>query len=912
MKHDRMRRVTALALLALAGCGDDASGNAASSADAAAGGAPVGGTVGGAGGTGGAGGQIAGGAGGTGGAAGGAGGAGGEGGAGGTPGEGIRIAGNLAPVRADTDALGMLHLRCDTDADCVAAEGYFHAAHRFSQMDINRRFATGRLSELVGAVTLDTDKKQRLRMATRDGGSIAEQIYAGCNAETKAMFDAYTRGVNAFLADLRAGRNGAKLQDEYDFPLIDKTRIEDWAPVDSAAVTLLLINDLTNASDGELGVAGVIAGLPADLAHDLYAPLPAEQSSVLGGANPDAATLRPAWWRLGPALDRLNRFAPVLAEAAAKYGVEERPQIGSNNWVVAPGQTTDGVALLSNDPHLTLTNPSIWYLVHLNAQSATAPLNVAGVSLPGLPGVVIGQNEHVAWGMTTTYFDQTDVYLETLSPDGEGVMFNGAAVPFVKQTQMFTLFGAADPDSQEALYVPHHGPVLSIDREAGTAVTFRWTGQETSTDANFLFALARATTLSDVKAGMRNVTTIGQNVVAIDRGGRIGWFPYNHVPTRPWASPEVPNWLPVPGDGTAEWGEYVPYADLPQAEDPPAGFIATANNDMTGHLNDGDPTNDGQTALQGSPADGFRHARIMQRLQAEAGAHTLDTMESIVADVHSLPGERIVPALLEDVETSATPLTPAGQHVLDALRAWDFECPTGLSDADPESAPVAEGGVAASAVGCAAFHVFFDRLRTAVFTDEVIEAGGMGFRGRQHAVTALVTRSGDFARGGAYWDDVSTADVVETRADTVSVALNAAGASLTGLLGEDPAGWLWGRLHTLTLTANLFDQAGVDQFNHGPFANDGGMDTVDVAAPLSPFTDVYVQRHGASMRFQCAAAADAPVHCRMQFPGGQQHFRDSPYYEHMVPAYLRNEATDIALTPEAVDAASMVNVTVSP
>ena len=121
-----------------------------------------------------------------------------------------------------------------------------------------------------------------------------------------------------------------------------------------------------------------------------------------------------------------------------------------------------------------------------------------------------------------------------------------------------------------------------------------------------------------------------------------------------------------------------------------------------------------------------------------------------------------------------------------------------------------------------------------------------------------------------------------------------------------------GRIHTLTLTANLFDQAGVDQFNHGPFANDGGMDTVDVAAPLSPFTDVYVQRHGASMRFLCEAPADAPVHCRMQFPGGQQHFRDSPYYEHMVPAYLRNEATDIALTAEAVDAASMTSVSVSP
>jgi penicillin amidase len=261
---------------------------------------------------------------------------------------------------------------------------------------------------------------------------------------------------------------------------------------------------------------------------------------VQGAANaaPDAqaTTLRPAWWRLAPALDRLDRFGGVLARAADEYGVLERPPIGSNNWVVGPSQTSGGAALLSNDPHLALTNPSIWYLVHLHVPAGEGVgdgLNVAGVSLAGLPGVVIGQNEHVAWGMTTTYFDQTDVYLETLSPDGEGVMFNGEVVPFIKKTYSYEVFGQAEPTVDERLYVPHHGPVLAIDREAGTAVSFRWTGQEASTDANFLLGLARAKTLADVKTAMRNVTTIGQNVVAIDRDGNIGWFPYNHVPRAP-------------------------------------------------------------------------------------------------------------------------------------------------------------------------------------------------------------------------------------------------------------------------------------------------------------------------------------------------------------------------------------------
>jgi penicillin amidase len=832
------------------------------------------------------------------------------------PVEPVRIQGNTADVRVDTDALGMLHVRCEVDSDCVAAQGYYHAAHRFSQMDINRRFAQGKLSELVGTVTIETDKEQRGRLTTRDGQSIAAQIYAGSSPATRALFDAYTRGVNAFIDDLKNSRNGAKLQDEYDFPLINKARIDPWTPVDSAAVTLLLIDDLTNSAESELGSAAQMANLPADLAYDLYAPLPAEQSNVLGATNGtppgQTTTLRTPWWRFEPAHARLVNFAPVLLAAAEKYGEVEQAPVGSNNWVIGPAQTQDGAALLSNDPHLSLTNPSIWYLVHLHSSQADSPLNVAGVSLAGLPGVVIGQNEDIAWGMTTTYFDQTDVYLETLSPDGNGVLLDGEVVPFITRTHEFEVFGQDAVTTDERLYVPHHGPVLAIDREAGTAVSFRWTGQEASTDADFLFTLARATNADEARTALRNLTTIGQNVVVIDRGGNFGWFPYNHVPTRPWASPERTPWLPVPGDGTAEWGPYVPYDDLPQALNPASGYIATANNDMTGHLADGDATNDDQAALQAFPADGFRHGRIMQRLEADSGRHTLLSQESIVNDVYVLIAARILPTLLTDLDGAVVELTPNGQKVLDALATWDYRCLTGLEDAAPDSAPAADAGVLASAVGCTAFHVLFDQLRTQVFNDELVAAGVEGQRARTQALSVLVRRSGDLARGEAYWDDVSTEDRLETRADTVVNGLNGAGERLVALLGEDSQAWLWGRVHTLTLVANLFDAAGVADFNHGPFANDGGLETVDVASPIGAGADVFEQRAGASMRFQCEAAAARPVQCRIQFPGGQQHFRDSAFYEHMVPKYLRGEGTDIALTSEAVDAASVVSSVVTP
>ena len=824
----------------------------------------------------------------------------------------LHIPGLSAPVTASTDGAGMLHLRCATDEDCFAAQGYFHAAHRFSQMDINRRFSQGRLSELVGVPTVDTDKNQRATLATQSGLRVEQGLYDGGDADTKALFDGYSRGVNAWIDDLKNARNGARLADEYDFPLIDKTRIDAWDPLHSAACTLLLINDLTNSAGEELATGQLVANLPADLAFDLFGLMPSDPSAVVSNPNPGQPSVaRPAWWKLGASTSRLASFRSVLDAAAARYGEYDKDPIGSNNWVVGPSQTANGKALLSNDPHLTLNNPSIWYLIHLDSKSQGGTLNVAGVSFAGLPGVVIGQNEDIAWGLTTTYLDQADVYLETLSPDGEGVMFNGQAVPFVKQVYDFEIHDAA-AQTEERLYVPHHGPVLAIDREAGTAVSFRWTGQNASTDGRYLLGLARAKNLAEAKVAISDVTTLGQNFVVVDRQGQIGWFPYNQVPHRPWMSLELAPYLPLPGDGSAEWQGFVPLAELPQAENPADGFLATANNDHTGHLFDGDPTNDGQKAIQQYTSDGFRHGRIMDLLRQGAGQHDLESMLDIVGDVHSRLAEKSLPGMLAALAGGNVVLTPAGEKAQATLQTWDYECRTGLSTSAPDSAPSEDPAARASAVGCLVFHTTFDRLRTRTFADELTAAGLVGQRGHASALVSSFTRLGDLAHAGGYWDDVSTAGTTETSGDCVKGALNDAGAALEEAFGADSAAWLWGRAHTLTLTANLFDQAGVADFNHGPFANDGGMETVDVANPRDPAGMVFEQRAGASVRLTCEAGALAPVSCVLQHPGGQRHDRQSPFYNSMLEKYLRNEPTPLALMPADVEAATLETVTVSP
>src|SRR5690606_12151442 len=213
-----------------------------------------------------------------------------------------------------------------------------------------------------------------------------------------------------------------------------------------------------------------------------------------------------------------------------------------------------------------------------------------------------------------------------------------------------------------------------------------------------------------------NVTTVGQNFVVIDRDGHIGWFPYNRLPTRPWASAELPPWLPLPGDGSAEWGEPIPYSELPQAMDPPAGFIATANNDMTGALADGDPTDDGYPFMQSFVDIGYRHQRIVDLLDATE-QHDLASMQAIQADVRSLVGEAVAPEVVEALDGEE--LEPAGQAVVDALAAWDYQCPTGLAASDPDAPPAEDAAELASARGCAAFHVLWPHLRELTFGDEL-------------------------------------------------------------------------------------------------------------------------------------------------------------------------------------------------
>lgn len=837
---------------------------------------------------------------------------------------GVHIAGLTGAVDAATDPNGLLHLSCTTDEDCYAALGYFHASNRMFFMDFIRNLVRGRLGTLVkaGQTVLDRDFANRLFFSTTSGKPLEKQLLDDASPAVKGYMSAYTAGVNAWLKDMREQKNGATLTTEYDFALIDKTQIRDWEPEDSAAVGLYVLNDLSNNSDDELDLGKQLPAYPPALAADLFVPTPVFDAFTTTGAMLTAQKGPGPKTKLDPsAVGRAAGLRALLedarhATALVGSGVHQTSpaDTGSNNWCVGPSRTTSGHAILANDPHLSLTNPSIWFPVELDAKSngGKGVFHVAGSTFPGLPSVMVGHNENVGWGVTTAYYDLADVYEETLTSDNKAVVFNGQNVPIVEIDGEFGDISTNSVVHHPLRWVPHHGPIVSFDPTLHKAVTIKWTGHAGGTDLDAFFGVARAGTVGEAQEAIKLVKSANQNFVVVDKDGTIGWYPYGAIPSRPWASAALPPWLPLPGDGTAEWGPAVPVTALPQLTNPPAGTIATANQDMTGASADGDLLNDNQPALQAiTKAEGTREQRIQDRIAAGGNQHSVETMVDIQGDTHSLYGEIVTPRVLA-AEMGQT--LPAGeQAVVDALQTWQFACPTGLDGSDPATAPkTADMAVASESIGCTAFHAVLYATVAEALSDEVAAAGNVDISAERWDLHLVVRALKDPASVSAnFWDDVSTPSITETRDEILRRAVTKAAAALATLGPKDD--WRWGKIHTLTLRS-IFDAFGVPTYNAGPFAAPGGQYTVNVAnpskrslpAPGMPIDFAFAA--GPSVRFVVEAKPEG-LSMTYELPGGADLHRESPFYNNLVDEWLVNKPIDFPFGPGAVpNPASTVHI----
>ncbi|MEM8607090.1 MAG: penicillin acylase family protein [Myxococcota bacterium] len=886
--------------LAILGCGDDSSGD-----------------------TGGTGGSAG---------SGGAGGDGGDGGTGGTPDDPLSWPPAATAFIEDN---GIFHADCDTDEDCAMVLGYYHARDRFFQMDLQRRLSTGRLTSVVNKALveasglleglIDTAANNRALYSARDGRPAGEVAFEQTDDKTRDLYTAYAAGVNQWLADVRNGENGAIWPAEYSSPLLDYGPEDalEWTPGDSIATVLTLIGNLTIDENAQLRAANAREQINDNVRYqDLYSLEPIKKAPILevGTFPPATATLFPIPDSQRPEI--FSRAGNAMASLQQQIAFEDRfrmfprdpmvnGDLGSNNWVLGPSKTANGNTFLANDPHLGLSQPSVWYIAHLDSKTnGSGTIHTAGATLAGLPYVIIGQNEDIAWGATNTGLDFTDVYLEELVKDEEGeplgVMFNGEVVEFVR-TNFVMDFADGSTEERELLFVPHHGPVRSIDADNDVAVTLRWTGTDITTDGNFPTAMAVATSVEEAREALTNVTTIGQNWVVIDNQGNFGWFPYNRIPKRTWAIDLDLNsgtdpypWLPLLGTGEFEWEEYFEYEELPQAFNRANGYLATANSDHTGAAFDGNPTNDGFAPQQtDNIAAGYRTARIFELID-ETDEHTRATNEALISDVQVLIGRDMVPEILAIANDDMTTLSENAQKIVNALTSWNYTCPTGLDGSDPVMSPLADAAEVEESSGCSAWHQTIRAIDDAIVEAEPTNKFPSG-------VTYFsIMDPSNLRAGDVYWDDTRTG-VVETKYDIIGAALDEAGSALVNEFGPDETEWPWGRKHGFRLVNLLSSLSSLfNDFNNPSdgsfFANDGGQFTVDVANPGRSG----IHSSGASMRFLCEGTV--PVECSIQLPGGQSSHASSPNYDDLLPLYLDNQPSPIIF--DVAEAANVAAETV--
>jgi penicillin amidase len=706
----------------------------------------------------------------------------------------IQLSGLAAPVQVLRDRYGIPHIYAAGARDASFALGFVHAQDRLWQMEMSRRIAAGRVAEIVGPAGLETDRFLRTLGVRR----AAEANVRTLDAETRELLEGYAAGVNAFLA------SGPVLPVEF---WLTGVRPEPWSPADSVSWVKMMAWDLGGNWRDELMRMRLARTLPMARIHEFLPPYPGEPPAAL----PDLKELYGSLERDAVRLAE-NRGQSPRSGSDPDFPAGEG--LGSNNWVVSGARSESGKPLLANDPHLGLTAPPVWYFAHLSAPG----INVIGSTLPGVPGVILGRNERIAWGFTNTGPDVQDLYLEKLDAAG-GYLAPEGARPFQVIEETIRVKGAEAEKLR--VRVSRHGPVISdasrVAQELaprGHVLAFAWTalaGDDRSMQAVLKFARARD--WESFLAAAREFETPQQNVVYADVDGNIGFVAAGRVPLRK-ADNDLKGMAPAPGWlERYDWAGFIPFDELPRAFNPQAGAILTANHRITppgyAHL------------ISSGWEPPFRADRIQALLDATP-RHSVPSFARMQSDVVSLAMRELLPKLL-----ATRPRSEEARRALELLRRWDGAMAT--ERAEPLIA-----------------WAWWRELSRAIYADELGEAFRQNWLAR--AVFLANVLSGD--PGPARWcDDVRT-PAVETCEEQLSQSLDAALADLARRYGADPSQWRWGEAHAARhehrpfgrqpLLARLFDIS-VPSPGDTYTVNVGRNQMADEARP-------YANRHAASLR----------------------------------------------------------------
>ncbi|PRB10765.1 penicillin acylase family protein [Microbacterium sp. MYb72] len=823
----------------------------------------------------------------------------------------VELTGLASEVTVQRDERGIPTITADTTHDLFYAEGFVHAQDRFFEMDFRRHVTSGRVAEMFGESQVGTDSFLR----TLGWREVAEAEVEAMDDTTRGYYESYADGVNAYLAS----RSGAELSLEYAVLGLQNADYspEPWTPADSVAWLKAMAWDLRTNVEDETERALLASQLADGSATDaevssaldqLYPPYPFDENPVIVpkistvpavGTDADAVA-----YTSDGADDEVQRASTTIEwqqasdviEAASLLVGDVGEGIGSNSWVVSGSLTESGLPLLSNDPHLGSALPSVWYQVQLKCTEVTdsCPFDVGGFSFSGLPGIVIGHNQQVAWGFTNLTTDVTDLYIEKI--DGDQYWRDGALVPLEERTETIKVAGGDDVTLKIRSTV--HGPIISglVDdftaladdpdpalsaggaaasapsSETEYAVSLRWTALDPGTASIAIFALSTAKDFDDFRRAASLFDVPAQNLIYADTEGNIGYQAPGRLPIRGAGD----GWMPQPGwDSAYDWTGFIPFEELPVSYNPSSGYIVTANNAIV--------TDDYAHFLTKDWDYGYRAGRIAHLIERRAAEGPLSAadMRDIQMDNEMWIAKSLTAAIADVDVKGAGP-----KKAVALLDDWDAQ-----NDATSAAAAYA--------------NVLWSNLVQNIFGEREqplpIDGQGRLFT----VVAALLDDPAD-----PLWTNPQLK--VDGMDEMLALSAEEAYDELAGLQGDDVSRWNWGDLHALSLATSTFGSSGIAPiewlFNRGPYPVGGGGSVVNATG--WKLGTSYATTTVPSMRM-VIDLSDFDSSTWIHLTGASGHAFDA-HYTDQTADWAAGVQKPWAFSPKAVDAATVNTLVLTP
>lgn len=714
------------------------------------------------------------------------------------------------------------HVFAQNDHDLYYAQGYVTAMHRLWQMDFQTRFAAGRISEVVGEKAIEVDKYQR-RMGMVYG---AENSLEGMMADphAKEMLLAYTQGINDYIKSL----NRCNLPVEYK--LLD-FKPEQWTPIKCALLLKQMSAVLAMGSD-EFYMTNILKKYGPAITKDLFPDYPFKEDPIIPvGTKWDFTPL--------PIPATPKSFTDMMSTNIATKQKEEG--IGSNNWAVSGVKTTSGFPILANDPHLDLTLPSIWYQIQLHAPG----VNAYGVSLPGAPGIIIGFNQNIAWGVTNVAADVLDFYQIKFKDDKhQSYWYNNKWQNIKPRYEKIKIKGAAD--IVDTVLYTHHGPVVYFQKpnygraaNVPTGHALRWIAHDKSNELKAFYLLNRGKNYNDYRKALPYFTAPAQNFIFASVDNDIAITPNGKFPLK-WKNQG--KFILDGTDPSNDWQGWIPASQNPTVKNPPRNFVSSANQSST------DPSYPYYINWEFSPYE--RGKRINDRLKAMEKI-TADSMRNLQMDSYSIMAENLVPYLLPLV--NAANLNATQKEAFNLTSKWNKYFDT-------------------KSVAASVFDLWTKRLSIEIWDDEFNDKQNpMRYPSRDRTIE-LIQKDPN----AKWFDNVNTAQK-ETLSDLVNSSFKYACDSLERKYGPIGEHWQWANVKN----TNVPHLAKIPGFGSKKLLIGGSKSTVNALS----------ESNGPSWRMVIELGKTPKGHG--VYPGGQSGNPGSPFYDNMIDTWAEGKLYDL-------------------